>query len=177
MARARLLKPDFFEDETITSLPFGARLLFEALWCLADREGRLEDRPARIAAFAFPPMGNERQQAQARRECPQWLDLLLNAGSVQRYEVQGESYLLLTHFKDHQRIHQNEPQSSLPPPLDTNGNQSTPMVSPNISSHAIGVGSRSRSRSRKEHQTKPSTTHHVCAHLTFLPPTVRLGAS
>jgi hypothetical protein len=29
------------------------RLLFTGLWCLADREGRLEDRPAEIKAEIF----------------------------------------------------------------------------------------------------------------------------
>ena len=53
--RARNLKPGFFKNEDLAELPFEGRLLFAGLWCLADREGRLEDRPKRIKAeiFAF----------------------------------------------------------------------------------------------------------------------------
>ena len=48
MARARNIKPGFFDNETLGELPALTRLLFIGLWCLADREGRLQDRPKRI---------------------------------------------------------------------------------------------------------------------------------
>ena len=48
MARARNIKPAFFSNEILAELPPLARLLFIGLWCLADRKGRLQDRPKRI---------------------------------------------------------------------------------------------------------------------------------
>ena len=48
MARARNIKPGFFDNEILGELPALTRLLFIGLWCLADREGRLQDRPKRI---------------------------------------------------------------------------------------------------------------------------------
>src|SRR5262245_4448792 len=54
MARARLLKPGFFTNEDLVELPPAARLLFAGLWTLADREGRLEDRPKRIKLAVLP---------------------------------------------------------------------------------------------------------------------------
>ncbi|MDI9733891.1 hypothetical protein QM259_16735 [Acinetobacter baumannii] len=48
MARSRNIKPSFFMNEDIIELPFEARLLFIGLWILADREGRLENRPKKI---------------------------------------------------------------------------------------------------------------------------------
>ena len=149
MARARLLKPDFFEDERITALPFGARILYQALWCLADREGRLEDRPQRIAAFAFPPIGNETMQARARKEADAWLELLITSGMVQRYEAEGEHCLLIKRFPEHQKVHPNEPKSSLPQPLDTNGHQWLPIVT-NVAGSGSGSGSRSRNKAEAE---------------------------
>ena len=54
MARARSLKPALFRNEILgTADPFYT-LLFESLWLIADREGRLEDRPIRIKADTFP---------------------------------------------------------------------------------------------------------------------------
>ena len=54
MARARNVKPGLMANERLAELPAIARLLFVYLWVLADREGRLEDRPKRIAAQALP---------------------------------------------------------------------------------------------------------------------------
>ena len=48
MARARSLKPGFFRNADLVELPMEARLMFAGLWVLADREGRLEDRPKQI---------------------------------------------------------------------------------------------------------------------------------
>ena len=54
MARARLLKPSFFTNDALGDEEPVARLLFAGLWCLADREGRLHDRPRRIKAEVLP---------------------------------------------------------------------------------------------------------------------------
>ena len=54
MARARNIKPAFFKNETLVELPVETRLLFIGLWTLADREGRLEDRPKRIKMEIYP---------------------------------------------------------------------------------------------------------------------------
>ena len=52
--RARGIKPSFFTDEALVELPFEARLLFMGLWCVADREGRLQDRPKQLRIQLFP---------------------------------------------------------------------------------------------------------------------------
>ena len=54
MARARNIKPGIMANERLAELPPEARLLFIYSWMLADREGRIEDRPKRIAAQALP---------------------------------------------------------------------------------------------------------------------------
>ena len=54
MARIRTIKPEFFKNEQLAELPAMSRLLFIGLWTLADRAGRLEDRPKRIKADVFP---------------------------------------------------------------------------------------------------------------------------
>ena len=53
--RARNIKPGFFKNEDLAECSPWARLCFAGLWTLADRDGRLEDRPKRIKAelFAF----------------------------------------------------------------------------------------------------------------------------
>ena len=53
MARARSIKPSLFDNEILGTADPLYTILFEGLWCHADREGRLEDRPLRIKAQIF----------------------------------------------------------------------------------------------------------------------------
>jgi hypothetical protein len=54
VARIRTVKPVFFTSEDIVALSFPARLLYIALWCEADREGRLVWRPSTFKLRYFP---------------------------------------------------------------------------------------------------------------------------
>lgn len=103
--RARNIKPDFFLDEDLATLPFEARILFAGLWCCADREGRLEDRPLRIRAAVFPYDNLD-------------VDALLNAlcksGQLVRYQVNGQKCIQIKGFKKHQNPHHTEKDSILP---------------------------------------------------------------
>jgi 5-methylcytosine-specific restriction endonuclease McrA len=54
MPRSRQIKPDYYRDEQLALCSRDARLLLPGLWILADRSGRLADRPARIRARVFP---------------------------------------------------------------------------------------------------------------------------
>src|SRR5262245_7844610 len=105
MARARLLKPGFFTNEKLAELPLEARLLFAGLWTIADREGRLEDRPRRIKGQLFP---------YDQTDVDALLELLADSGFVVRYVVDGASYLEIPNFTKHQRPHKNEPASVIP---------------------------------------------------------------
>lgn len=117
MPRARIIKPGFFKNETLGSLPPLARLLFEGLWCLADREGRLEDRPAKIRAEILP------YENLTPEEFDGLLSLLASPpgsydgqGFILRYEVGGRRYIAVTHFRAHQNPHPDERASVIPPP-------------------------------------------------------------
>jgi len=111
LARTRLLKPDFFHDEDLAELPFEARLLFAGLWTIADREGRLEDRPKRIKAQVFP---YDDVNVDAL------LDRLAAAGFISRYAVDGLDVVQVRTFVKHQNPHHREPASVLPTNLSEN---------------------------------------------------------
>ena len=107
--RARNIKPAFFQNEVLTDVdPFG-RLLFIGLWCLADREGRLEDRPKRIKMQLF---------AMDDVDVPALLDDLDRLGFIRRYEIDGAAYIQIVNFSKHQRPHSNESASVIPAPMD-----------------------------------------------------------
>ena len=108
MARARNLKPGFFKNEELAELEPLVRLLFAGLWTLADREGRLEDRPKRIRAELLPyDDGN----------IDEFLQCLHGAGFILRYVVDGNRFIQILKFSEHQNPHVKEPASSIPAPV------------------------------------------------------------
>ena len=105
MARIRSIKPDFFLDEDICALPFAHRLAFQGLWCEADREGRLEDRPKRLKATIFPYDDLDMDRILAD----------LSERFITRYVSGGKNYIQINNFAKHQRPHHTEAPSQIPP--------------------------------------------------------------
>lgn len=108
MARARNIKPGFFKNEILGVADPLYSILFEGLWVLADRSGRLEDRPLRIKGEIFPYRDGIDMEAM--------LDWLQSEGFIRRYIVAGKRYILVLEFVKHQNPHKNEAESILPAP-------------------------------------------------------------
>lgn len=104
--RARNIKPGFFRNEQLAECCAFARLLFEGLWCLADREGRLEDRPKRIRADVFPYDDVDVEEL---------LDELAAQKLIVRYEAEGLRCIWIPTFLRHQHPLPKEKASELPP--------------------------------------------------------------
>jgi hypothetical protein len=104
MARIRTIKPEFFTSSDIVGLSAFARLLYVALWCEADREGRLKWRPDTYKLRYFPADGVD-------------INALANELTAHGLVVlYGEGLAWIPTFKDHQHINPREAQSLLPPP-------------------------------------------------------------
>lgn len=99
------MKPGFFQNEQLAELPFEARLLFIGLWCMADREGRLENRPKRIKMNVFPADSIDVEPL---------LDGLEGRGLIERYEAKGVPCIEIPKFLEHQRPHHQERASQIP---------------------------------------------------------------
>jgi hypothetical protein len=54
MARTRLIRPEFFADETLSVASDTVRLFYVGLWTLCDDAGYFEARPRQIAASLYP---------------------------------------------------------------------------------------------------------------------------
>lgn len=105
MARARNIKPGFFRNADLVELSFEARLLFIGLWTIADREGRLEDRPKQIKMELFPA---------DNLDCELILNSLAEIGMIERYLHDGKRYLQVINFSKHQNPHKDERVSTIP---------------------------------------------------------------
>ncbi|WP_019652244.1 hypothetical protein [Variovorax atrisoli] len=109
MARARNIKPGFFKNEDLAECTPFARLCFAGLWTMADREGRLEDRPKRIKGELFPYDSVEVEPL---------LEELVRWGFIRRYQVGGERFIFILKFVEHQAPHGTEKDGTIP---DENG--------------------------------------------------------
>lgn len=121
MARARSLKPGFFSNEDLIELPFEFRLLFAGLWTMADRAGRLEDRPKKIKLNIFP--GDN-------VDCEAGLTALASRGFIKRYEANGIRYIQVTNWTKHQSPHVKEAASTIPAPDEHCANTSVAALTP-----------------------------------------------
>jgi len=105
MARARNIKPGFFRNADLVELSFEARLLFIGLWTVADRLGRLEDKPKQIKMELFPA---------DNLDCDSLLSDLEKIGVIERYKYDGNSYIQVLNFAKHQNPHKDERLSTIP---------------------------------------------------------------
>lgn len=109
MARSRNIKPGFFTNDLLAEIhPFG-RILFAGLWTIADREGRLENRPKKIKAQVLP-----------YDDCD--IDALIQdlscRGFILCYTDSGNGYIQVLNWAKHQQPHCKEPASTIPAPSE-----------------------------------------------------------
>lgn len=107
MARKRSIKPEFFEDEEISSLSAWARLLYIGLWCHMDAEGVFEANVKLIRAKIFPlesltdddVLGLLGELSKPKNGKFLLIRILHN----------GKDYVYCPNFTKHQKIHIDEP--------------------------------------------------------------------
>ncbi len=88
-----------------------ARILFAGLWCIADKQGRLEDRPRRIKSEILPYDDCDIEEL---------LDELACKGFIVRYAVEYAYCIQILNFEKHQSPHKGEIAYGLPS-LDSEG--------------------------------------------------------
>ncbi len=104
MARIRTIKPEFFTSDDICALSPLARLLYVALWCEADREGRLVWTLGVLKRRYLPD--DDCDIAAVAGE-------LVERGLVRLY---GDGLACIPTFARHQHVNVREASSKLPPP-------------------------------------------------------------
>ena len=106
MARIRTIKPEFFTSEDIVELCPFTRLLYIALWCEADREGRLSWKPKTFKMRYFPA-----DDCDIEAMC----DALVTRSLLVKY---GDDLAFIPSFSTHQHVNPREKISVLPEPTE-----------------------------------------------------------
>lgn len=136
MARTRSIKPGFFDNELLGCLPPLTRLLFIGLWCQADREGRLEDRPRKLkkTILGYDDVSTDDVDAM--------LEALDRNGFIIRYKAEDMDYIQVINFVKHQNPHMKEKASEIPPPPGyegAEGAESTEAQSGSLNNEGLGA--------------------------------------
>lgn len=118
----RRIKPAFFASPDVGRLSFPARLVFIALWTMADREGRLEHDNELIKHHSLPYDKSaylcEDCHFSGQLNMNELLGELVKQDMIQFYD--NDRYIHIPGLSSHQTFFSNEKESQLPePPLLT----------------------------------------------------------
>lgn len=108
MGRIRSIKPEFPQSESMGNVSRDARLLFIQLWTIADDSGRLRAASRMLASLLYP------YDKDAGDLIDGWLDELDREKCIFRYKAEGQSYIEIANWLDHQKIDHPTP-SKIPP--------------------------------------------------------------
>lgn len=107
MARIRTIKPEFPQSESMGRVSREARLLFIQLWTVADDFGRLRGNSRMLASLLYP------YDDDAPKLIDAWIDELVGEECVAVYEMDGNTYMQILKWEQHQRV-DKPTQSRLP---------------------------------------------------------------
>jgi len=99
MARARNIKPAFFQNEDLAELKPIERLAFIAMWTVADYRGCIEYRAKRLKVQLLPYDNCDIDSIVTNLEQSRF---------ITTYNVNGQSYIKILNFEKHQNPHPNE---------------------------------------------------------------------
>ena len=105
--RSRNIKPGFFKDEKVLKCCPLARILFEGLWCYADREGKFKWNPFEVKIEILP-----------FDDCNvmELLNELIKNELIIKYSIKSKEYGYIPNFLKHQHPHIKEKDSAIPSP-------------------------------------------------------------
>lgn len=117
--RIRSIKPDFFIDEDLQDLEMAnpgkyVMLVFAGLWGNCDKQGVFEWRPRSLKLHILPFLDFDMADT---------LGVLMEAGFIERFEVNGKEYGFVPTFGKHQRITGKERDEAAKYPAPPTGKQ------------------------------------------------------
>jgi hypothetical protein len=150
MPRIRNVRPEFFANEDLfgPGVPLELALTFAGMWQLADKEGKLEDKPIRIKGHVWryrPDIDID----EILTKLAEVMDHDGSPGFIIRYSVGGHRFIKIKNFNKHQALSSSEKGSisSIPnPPSDRQESEPNPPKGRKKSERKqTGVGKKSES--------------------------------
>ena len=132
MARRRMIKPEFFTDEKVISLPIPARLLFIGMWNHADDEGIFKDSPIQLKVQVFPA-----DESIDLNVIKNYIDLMITQKLlIPGLNVDDCKLLKITKWHDHQTINRPTPSKYIFTPINEDSvNTQLPISDNSVSNH------------------------------------------
>ena len=99
MARSRLIRPEFWNDEKLARLSRDARLTFIGLWTASDDYGVAKGHHCWLKSQIFPYDEDIKLS-----DFGKWINELLDIGAIAPFEANDESYYFIRTFNKHQKV-------------------------------------------------------------------------
>lgn len=109
MSRQRMVKPEFFESESLGACSIRARLAFIGLWVTGDDYGNQKAQASRLKLKIFP------YDSMTDDEFIGLLVELEEVGCIKGYIVDGERYITVPNFDTYQTV-RKPTKSNIPEP-------------------------------------------------------------
>lgn len=103
-----MIRPDFWDDEKLSTISRDARLIFIALWNFSDDYGTVKAHPVWLKNHIFPY-----DEGLKLGTFTSWLKEIETLRAIIPFQDNGESYYFITNFKKHQTI--NHPSNARNP--------------------------------------------------------------
>jgi hypothetical protein len=103
MARNRMIKPEFWEDDKIAECSMETRLFYIATWNFADDNGIIANSPRWLLIKIFP------YDDMSTQDIEKMITKLSDIGRFSCYNIDGKKYILINNFRKHQRIDKPRP--------------------------------------------------------------------
>lgn len=122
MPRQRMVKPEFFDSESLALCSIEARLTFIGLWVMGDDYGNQKAQLFRLQHRIFPydEMDNGH-----------FLDLLCEleeVGCIKGYEIDGERYITVPNFSSYQTVRKPSGTTVPKPPKSVDATRVTKVI-------------------------------------------------
>jgi hypothetical protein len=148
--RIRSIKPEFWESESLGRISREARLLFIGLFSCCDDLGRARASSRLLASRLFP------YDEDAFKRVPGWISELQEEGCIRLYQVDGEAYLDIPKWLNHQKI--DKPSASKLPSFEESREDSR-----GFEKNSLGTGNREREQGEEQEATlSPDRKDSIC---------------
>jgi uncharacterized phage protein (TIGR02220 family) len=111
MARNRMIKPEFWDDEKLAKTSRDARLTYIGLWNFSDDYGVVKGNPSWLKNHIFPY-----EDSMSIQKFTAILNELSSGNWILPFDHNGESYFFIKNFLSHQVINRPSKQRNPVPP-------------------------------------------------------------